>query len=252
MIVVALLLGVSLIQKNKQAIEQKDQYETKVLDFSNNWSRTSKNYEDQKQVNIVLENDLKSRIAELEGFSNRLTQTSGQLTKVETEARNSSLALKSAQNELVRRDARIAELESQNQALDKQAKDLTNAINTLSVQISETQRKLATSEGDRNFLLKELKRLQAEKAELERQFNDLVILRDQVRKLKDALAISRRLDWIREGIYGRQGQKGAEALVAKPATGTSTNYGLDVELRQDGGVKVNPAPTNAAPAPPKK
>jgi len=62
---------------------------------------------------------------------------------------------------------------------------------------ADTERKLAASEGDREFLLAELKRLQAEKVDLERQFNDLALLRDQIRKLKDELSIASRLEWIR-------------------------------------------------------
>ena len=45
--------------------------------------------------------------------------------------------------------------------------------------IQDTQKKLEASEGDRDFLLAELQRLRAEKAELEKQFNNLASLRDQ-------------------------------------------------------------------------
>ena len=118
---------------------------------------------------------------------------------------------------------------------------------------------MAASEGDREFLLKELKRLQAEKMELERQFNSLAILREQVKKLKEELSISRRLEWIRRGLYGEQ--KGGQRLQAGlPVAAPKTNYALDVEIRRDGDAKVvapagtapatNATPANA-PAPPK-
>ena len=87
----------------------------------------------------------------------------------------------------------------------------------------------------------------AEKAELERQFSDLALLRDQIRKLKDELSIARRLEWIRRGLYGPE-PKGTEKLqpgFAAPAGGT--NFDLNVEIRQDGGAKVLPPPTNAPP-----
>ncbi len=52
----------------------------------------------------------------------------------------------------------------------------------------------------------------AEKAELERQFNDLAVLRAQVSKLKEELSVARRLEWIRQGLFASTEQRGrAEA-----------------------------------------
>ena len=70
-------------------------------------------------------------------------------------------AAEAAKSEMARRDAKINELEAQNTALDKQATDLKSAIGNLEKSIADTEKKLAASEGDREFLLKELKRLQA-------------------------------------------------------------------------------------------
>ena len=99
-----------------------------------------------------------------------------------------------------------------------------------------------------------MKRLQTEKAELERKFNDLAVLRDQVRKLRDELSIARRLDWIRRGLYGSE--KGAEKLQkGLAAAGPQTNYDLNVEIKQSGGAKIASPSTNApatnTPVPPK-
>ncbi len=138
--------------------------------------------------------------------------------------------------------------------------DLKGSISKLEVQIADTQKKLAASEGDKAFLEKELQRLMAEKAELERQFNDLA------RSAHAGAASSRRncpspaaLEWIRAGPFcHRQDQKGAQKLmqganagVSKPAP--DNNYDLNVEVKSDGSVQVippvtNSAPTNAAPA----
>ncbi|HZM03400.1 MAG TPA: hypothetical protein VFC44_10270, partial [Candidatus Saccharimonadales bacterium] len=92
-----------------------------------------------------------------------------------------------------------------------------------------------------------LKRLQAEKADLEKKFNDLAVLREQVHKLKEELSIARRLDWIRRGIYETFNQKGGERLIhpVHPLPATN-NPSLNVELRQDGGVKIQ-APAPSAP-----
>jgi hypothetical protein len=119
----------------------------------------------------------------------------------------------------------------------------------LSTQISSTQRKLAASEGDRSFLEKELKRMIAEKGELERQFSDLTVLRAQVSKIKDDLATARRLETVRSGYFANTDQKGGQRLIqaANPAPprAAKTNYDLNVEVGSDGSVKVVPPSTNA-------
>jgi hypothetical protein len=92
--------------------------------------------------------------------------------------------------------------------------------------------------------------LQAEKAALERKFNDLAVLRDQVRKLKDELSVARRLEWIRRGLYGDT--RGAEKLQRNMAAQAGqTNFDLNVEVRQDGGAKAVTNPPPAAPTAPK-
>src|SRR5262249_19212910 len=97
-------------------------------------------------------------------------------------------------------------------------------------------------------LEKELKRLMTEKAELERQFNDLTVLRAQVSRLKEEMNIARRLEWIRQGVFARAEQKGAQQLMqggAAPQTQAKTTkptYDLNVEISADGSVKVIPPP----------
>ncbi|HSU56424.1 MAG TPA: hypothetical protein VLT36_20360, partial [Candidatus Dormibacteraeota bacterium] len=101
---------------------------------------------------------------------------------------------------------------------------------------------------------KELQRLIGEKSELERQFNDLTVLRAQVAKLKEELSVARRLDWIRRGLFANNEQKGAQKLMQglQPATQVAKatpqpNYDLNVEITADGSVKVIP-PTNSPTA----
>jgi len=112
----------------------------------------------------------------------------------------------------------------------------------LNTRITDTERKLAASEGDRDLLQRELKRLLAERAELERRFNDLAVLRDQVRKLREEMSIARRVDYFRRGLYGT-GKKGAQVLndgfrnVAKAAP-TPTPTPIEAEVGTDGSVRV--------------
>jgi hypothetical protein len=92
--------------------------------------------------------------------------------------------------------------------------------------------------------------MRAEKAELERQFNDLAVMRAQVGRLKEELAIARRLEFIRLNLFGVTAKGGAEKLMTptKPLVAArGTNYDLNVEIREQGSARVV-TPTNAAPA----
>jgi len=242
--VVCIGLAIGLLVRHNNAEAQRKADEARIFELSNNWNRTEGQLSEQKVVNASLDNTLQSRIEELLSVSNRLVTTSSTLAKTEADA---EAAAKTAQEEMAKRDAKISGLEGQNSDLTKKMNDLNVALSDLDNQIKETERKLVASEGDREFLLKELKRLQAEKAELERRFSDLAVRRDQIRALKDELSIVRRLEWIRRGLYGPE-QKGTEKLqpgFAAPAD--RTNLDLNVEIRQDGGAKVVPPPTNAPP-----
>ena len=200
-----------------------------------------------KEKSHQLETDVSNRTATIAVLSNNLSQANDTITQRDA-------ALKAAQEEKATLDKRVAELEDDNHQLDQQASALTNKISSLNSQIVDTQKKLDASEGDKVFLEKELQRLMAEKAELERKFNDLAVLKDQVKKLKEELDISRRLEWIREGLFATQDQKGAQRLMqgamastAKPVVSTNA-YDLNVEVKSDGSVQVIP-PIGAPTAP---
>jgi chromosome segregation ATPase len=243
-LVIALCVG--LWMRHTAAVKQARELQDKVNLLSSQVVQANSDLNEAKQVNSTLEAHLQEESEASKRLSNVLTQTSATLAKTEADAKK---AAQQAAEEVAKRDQRISELESQRDDLTKRMTELNGAISGLEGQISETQRKLAASEGDRAFLLKELKRLQQEKMELERQFSDLAALRDQVGKLKEELSLSKRLDWIRRGLYGST-PKAAEKL-KQPLTSTNKNFDLNVELHQSGAVKVNPPATNApAPAQP--
>lgn len=249
-IVLAILcvgFGVGLLIRHSKAVREEQASEARIMQLSNDVVQTQAKLNEQLKVNITLETNLAVRAVEAETLSNKLATTSTTLARTEADAQ---AAAESAKQEIAKRDAKIADLEGQNDEMTKKMGDLNTAIAGLETQIADTQKKLELSEGDREFLTKELRRLQAEKAELERQFNDLAVLRDQVRKLKDELSIARRLEWIRRGLYGSE--KGAEKLQKGLAAAPGqTNFDLNVEIRQDGGATVvkpeTNAPANAAP-----
>jgi len=253
-----LVIGVITIRNN--SVEQKRTDAEAILGFSNKWVETSTKFEDQRQVNAELEKDLDTRKKALTDLTNNYVSVSSNLSETAETLSKTAASLKTSQEELAKRDSRIAELETQNQVLDKQASDLGNSITNLTFQIADTEKKLAASEGDKAFLQKELQRMMTEKAELERQFNDLTVLRAQVSKLKQELNIARRLEWIRQGLFASTEQKGAQKLMqglgASPgqAKAARPTYDLNVEVTADGSVKVIPPPasrseaTNSAPA----
>ena len=262
LVLLAAGLGIGLIVQTNKAKEQKSNDTARIVDLSNQVVVVTGKLGDEKSVNASLQNNidqLQTNLSQIkaaaDAISNKLINTEASLASTSADLSKAQADIKMAQEEMARRDARIKELEGTNDELTKKMVDLNTSLGNLEKQITDTERKLAASEGDREFLLKELKRLQAEKAELEKQFNDLAVLRDQVRKLKEELSIAKRLEWIRRGIYGAQTQKGAEALIrpAPTAPAAGTNADLNVELKQSGGVKVEkgtnaPAATNT-PAP---
>ncbi len=247
LIVVGLLLGVALLYRHGLAENQKKKDQATILQFSNDWVQTTGKLEEQTKVNETLMTNLAVRTEEVISFSNSFLQTSNALVKAQADA---EVEIAKREVEITKREQKIVQLESERDELDKKMTGLNTSLTGLQTQIADTERKLAASEGDREFLLKELRRLQAEKSELEKQFNNLAVLRAQVSKLREELSIARRLEWIRQGLYGEP-RKGGEILQSGfAATAPKTNYNLNVEIRQDGSVNVLPPPAEA-PATPK-
>jgi hypothetical protein len=254
-LVLSVALGVTLFVTHRKATEQHESDVKTILYHSNQWQQAVAKWDDEKQTNARLNNDLDTQKKAYADLTNGFSLVSANLTKTEATLQTT---IQQDKEEIARRNAKIAELESQNAALDQRAVDLSTAITNLTTQIEDTKRRLAASEGDKAVLEKELKRLMAEKAELERQFSDLAILRAQVAKLKEELNISRRLDWIRKGLFSPGEQKGAQQLMqganapgARPQA--PARYDLNVEVNADGSVRVippltnRPAGTNAPP-----
>lgn len=230
------VLAVMLVVRNKQAQTQIRADADTINTLSNELVKVNYDLSDQRQVNTALERALEEQKAQASKLTNEIGQLTAQLAKANEE-------ILTAKAEIAKRDAKIADLEAQNQSLDQQAAELTAALTNLNAQIAETRQKLAAAEGDRAFLENELKRLLAEKAELERKFNDLQVLRAQVKKLKEELAISRRLDWIRKGLFGDMERKGGEKLVtgikeSLAAPKPEPKYDLNVEIDADGTIRV--------------
>lgn len=236
-------LGVVLFTSKKQAEDEQRGATNTILSLSNDVVKTSSDLTEQVQVNTMLSNDLTKARSDFGALTNAFTEVTGSLTR---NLKKTEENLKATQTALAERDQKINALETQNRELDEKAIDLSAALTNLTSQITETQRKLDASEGDKAFLQGELTRLIAEKQELEKQFNDLDTLRRQVSKLKEELSIARRLEWIRKGLFSAGDQKGATKLMnVKPLTDNTNVYDLNVEVNADGTVRTIPGLTNA-------
>jgi chromosome segregation ATPase len=163
---------------------------------------------------------------------------------------SSQTTIASAQQQITNLNSRISDLEVQNKVLDQQASELTNTIAKLDTLIAETQGRLSLSESNSVYLQQELQKQMAQKAEIEHKFNDVDELRQQVRKIKDELFVTRRLQLMKND---NSQKKGAQLLIQRTVPVTNNpaaapNYGLNVEVGSDGSVRVIPplgAPTNA-------
>jgi septal ring factor EnvC (AmiA/AmiB activator) len=133
-------------------------------------------------------------------------------------------------------------LEVANKNLDQQARVTSEALRDLETRIGETERQLAAAQGDRDILMRELQRLQTEKAELERRFNDLVVLRDQMQRLQEDLAADAERDALRLKLNRKRHLKGAELLMRgfdQVDSGDSSSVDMEVEIRRDGSSRID-------------
>lgn len=241
--VVALGLVIALIVSRKAISKQGEN----IVALSNQWQTTSIKLDDLTQVHNTTIADLDKRNAEFLSLTNSYTEALGTLAKTEKELKQTEDSLKLTKDEVAARDAKINALEAENKELDLKSAELSAALTNLTVKIEATQRKLASTEGDKAMLQKELTKLMADKAELERQLNDLAFLKRQVSQLKAELSIAKRIEWIRQGLFAPGEQKGASQLMQKtpPPAPKSNAYDLNVEINSDGSIKVIPPITNA-------
>jgi DNA repair exonuclease SbcCD ATPase subunit len=256
-------LAVALVVIKGQADKQQTASASTIGDFSNQLVKAAGSIEDLKQANLTLNNDLATNrqvslalsnqlASQLVSLSAQLADATGSLATATASLQGAQQQISTLNGSITNLNEQITDLEAKNQALDQRASSLSNTIVSLDSQIAATQLKLASSETNNAFLDGELKRQIAQRTELERKFNDLVVVRAQVTKLRDDLIAAQRLEWMREGIDPANPLKGGQLLMqhtpftnhAVSAAG-SPAYNLNVEVGSDGSVHVIPPPTNA-------
>jgi peptidoglycan hydrolase CwlO-like protein len=243
-ICVGLLIALLATKKQSDDLHMSDT--DTILDFSNQLTTANTSLDDLRQVNLMLTNDVVTTHQALDSVSNNLVSTTATLDATKA-------SLESAQGQITNLNTQISDLEAQNKVLDERADTLSNTIVTLDSQITDTQQKLATAETNNTFLAFELQKQMAQKAELQRKFNDIDEVRAQVKKLRDELFVARRLQWMNEGISPGTQPKGAQLLMQHPTTTSAKvipinhppQYDLNVEVGSDGSVHVLPPDTNS-------
>ncbi|HEV7926616.1 MAG TPA: hypothetical protein VGR14_14755 [Verrucomicrobiae bacterium] len=248
LLLVSVGLGIALIVVDKEAADQRSEAAQDSATASNTIVSVKKQLDELQTVNQTLETNLAATRTE---FSNKLTATEANLRATEANLEKTAAEAKAQADAnaaaLAQRDQKISELEGENQSLDKEAANLRVSITNVQARIAATQEKLAKSEGDRAFLLKELKVLQDEEADMEKKFNSITAVREQLHKLKEEAAIARRLDWMRRGVDSTF-VHGSELLIqhsTPAAAGASGSANL--ELRQNGGANAQTPPSTNAP-----
>jgi chromosome segregation ATPase len=238
-------LGIMLVLRQKNVDQQARVIEDtsgQVNSWSNQAVKVSQQLDEQKRVNDTIRQRLTAAQKELLVLTNLNDGLQGQVRKLEGDLKQTA---QEARNALAAKDARITELMEQNGVVGRQLLALTNTILGLEKQIADAKSKLDSSEDDNAFLVGELKRLQAEKQDLERQFRDIAIVKAQLAELRKELNIARRLEIVRSGVNTIfSNVKGAEMLVQQPRASAKTNFGLTVEFQQNSGARVI---TNSVP-----
>jgi septal ring factor EnvC (AmiA/AmiB activator) len=251
LIIVAVGLGFALVVVNSKARREKEELSDALSVQSNTVISIKASLTEQQAVNQVLETNLTATRVD---YSNKLALSDASLRTTEEnleKARTEAKAKADADAaQLALRDAKISDLEARNLDLDKQDGDLRDHISGLQAQITATEAKLARSEGDRSVLLRDLKRLQAEKAAWEERFSDLAYLKVHVRLLKMELAEQRRFDLMRHKVYASAQEKGAQRLTTPPVSSSVDAVpSLEVELHHPGHTNalVTPLPAGTTP-----
>lgn len=240
-------LGLDLTRTQTELGQLKDTNDTLRVSIANLATEVAVNSNKFHKASMDLTTErtkLAAQSAELDKTTSELTKTKAQLTQTAQRATAAEREIVLAKQEISKRDQQIELLQTERGNLNEQIGELQGNIEKLSQDIQSKEKELADSMGDREFLISELKRLQREKAELEKQLNDLAFLREQVKELKQQLSVKRRLEAIRKGIFGGQPKKGGERLLDKdfaPITVSEPkNFSLEVEVTRDGEVKVAP------------
>lgn len=239
LLIAALVASAGWYLQVRKVDDQESRLATRITSLSDQVAQATSEATVAQERNTALDLRLTATTSDLLSFSNKLVVAEAGLVEAQNEAVK---AARESEQELQKREARIAELEVANKTLDQQARAAGEAIGDLEARIVETERQLAASQGDRDFLMRELQRLQTEKSELERRFSDLVVLREQMRQLQQDLAADAQRDALRAQLNRKRHLKGAELLmrgfdsIREP---DPSPVDMEIEIHRDGRSRID-------------
>jgi chromosome segregation ATPase len=253
--VVALIGGAALVISLSDAKTTISEHEATITQNE----EKIKGLEDEKTALTTSKADLNQKLTTA---NTTITQAKTQLANLNNQynlkvAEYETFVSKAAQ-ELADKDEKISALngelqtaQNKNRDYDSQIKNLNSQMATKDQAIEDIGRRLDSAVEDRDHLLRERDKLIAEKAELEKQFQDIVVLRQKVQQLQVELMASKKLEWIRRGLYGNARTKGGTRLMGMSKrtkqSRNPVNADLNVEVRRDGTVKIVPVETKSPP-----
>ena len=223
-----------------------DQYEMNIASSVEN-GKILRNAQQRFQAK---NHELKATLAEYKEYKTTAEANIAQLT---TERNSARTQLASTQKSLAETASKLKTVESEKDeltiALDRMKKDIDN----YNAQIASLKGKLQTETKDKEFLLTQVKDLEAKRDELQRKWNNLADLRLQVRTLVTAQNIRSREELAQKrgyfGAYQKSGLvnfKTYDEVKKQPVAGITT-----IEVHRDGqNPPPAPAPTPAPPQPP--
>lgn len=142
-----------------------------------------------------------------------LTFTSNRLVQANLLVKTAQIEARAAQAELPSKAAQMALLEGER---DELARRLA-VVPSLEKQIADLRTKMGSIASDREFLYSEVRRLELEKADLDRKMEDASLLRAQLAKVEEDMELKRRL--------------------LKAGTSASVSSRARLELQDDGTVR---------------
>src|SRR5437016_4487031 len=98
LVIICVGLGIALITIKKQAADKQTEDARTIETWSNKWTSTSKDLDEQRTVATELQKDLSTEKKALDDLTNNFVQVSGNLAKTEA-------SLEASQKELAKRDA---------------------------------------------------------------------------------------------------------------------------------------------------
>ena len=198
---------------------------TTISEQGDTITQNEKEIKELKTDKATLETTQADLTKKLNTANSTVSETQDALSKLETNygqkvAEYETFVTKAAQ-ELAAKDEKISALngelqtaQNKNRDYDSQIKTLNNQMADKNREIDDIGRRLKSTEEDRDHLLLEQKKLIAEKAELEKQFQDILVLRKKVQQLQVELMASKKLEWLRRGFYGGARKKGGSQLMS--------------------------------------